>query len=122
MRRVGHAHYTREFAEILFREALLCRGRARTIRDRLVCRAREFGNPLWHLLPRKVAFWLAILEDLFASRLVLNRYNGLLQECFDKKEFLHVSIDATLRCAMRVKGQANDRSARSDRLPHIQTL
>ena len=39
----------------------------------------------------------------------------LLNKCLELEEFLHISIDATIRVARRVKGQADYRASFDER-------
>ena len=40
-------------------------------------------------------------------------------ECFRHEEFVHLSIDATIRVAMRIKGQANYREPKATRERYV---
>ena len=71
-RRVGYTFYTLAFAELVFRQALSSFGRVKTLRSRLVAKAVEDVNQLWHLLPTHGEQWLAILEDIWSSPFVKN--------------------------------------------------
>ncbi|CAK0885113.1 unnamed protein product [Prorocentrum cordatum] len=108
-RRVGNTYYTKEFAELVFRESILHEGRVRPMRARIVTRFKEAGSCVTHLLPGKVVQWLSLMEDVFSSPFVEELRTNLMGELVDNTEFEHVSLDATLRAAMRVKGQANYR-------------
>ncbi|CAK0905471.1 unnamed protein product [Prorocentrum cordatum] len=98
-----------EFAELVFRESILHEGRVRPMRARIVTRFKEAGSCVTHLLPGKVVQWLSLMEDVFSSPFVEELRTNLMGELVDNTEFEHVSLDATLRTAMRVKGQANYR-------------
>ena len=108
-------HYTRKFAEGVLREAILEHGRLRPLRLALLRRCLEAGNELSHLLPTFVSTWLSILEDIMQSPMVTARRASLMQQCIDHQEFTHVCLDATLRCCMRIKGQANYRKSKEVR-------
>ena len=110
-RRVGYLYYTRAFAEMFFREALLHAGRARPIRARFLTRSLEAGSQATHLFPINVRTWLDIMEDVFSAPFLLEFRQKQMQELIDHDEFVHIAIDATVRVAMRVKGQANYRES-----------
>ena len=100
----------REFAEILLRETVLQHGRTRPIRARLLTRFLEAGNEIAHVLPVNVRTWRALLAEVFDSEFCRSFSARLIQECIEHDEFKHVSMDATLRCAMRIRGQESYRA------------
>ncbi|CAK0792945.1 unnamed protein product, partial [Prorocentrum cordatum] len=114
-RRVGDTYYSHAFAEIIFKEFMLNHGRARPTRARIVARCAEAGSQLTHLLPQEVTKWLELLEDLLSAPFVRAARDQLMQQLLDHDEFVHVSIDATIRAAMRIKGQANYRDSAEKR-------
>jgi len=67
------------------------------------------------MLPVNVRTWVAIIADIMESPMVESEFKRLLQECFHHREFTHLSIDATLRCAMRIRGQAPYRASKAER-------
>ncbi|CAK0814298.1 unnamed protein product, partial [Prorocentrum cordatum] len=73
------------------------------------------GSQLTHLLPQKVPQWLELLEDLFSAPFVRAARDRRMQQLFDHDEFVHVSVDATIRAAARLKGQANYRDSAEKR-------
>ena len=64
------------------------------------------------MLPKNVRGWLELLEDVLACPAVANLEETLIQECIAHREFQCISMDCTLRIAMRVKGQANYREGK----------
>ena len=106
LRRVGNVYYTRAFANRFVTLALLEHGRMRPIRDRLVQDSLLAGNPLWHLLPAHPKTWAPLLEDMLSCPWIRGKEASLLSECGEHSEFTHLSMDCTLRIAMRIKGQA----------------
>ena len=111
IRSVGGSLYTVGFAQLVLRESLVLYGRAKPLRTRLLQRFLEAGNDLCHLLPTRVDTWLMLLEDVFSSFMITTLRSSLISECLQHNEFIHLSIDGTLRCAMRTKGQANYRAS-----------
>ncbi|CAK0818359.1 unnamed protein product [Prorocentrum cordatum] len=114
-RRVGYTCYTRGFADILLQESLRHHGRVRPAMLRTCARVVEQGSELSSMLPTDVAHWLKLMEDVFNSAHVGRRSAALMEECHRHEEFLHVSMDATIRILRRVKGQADYRSAQTVR-------
>ncbi|CAK0831613.1 unnamed protein product [Prorocentrum cordatum] len=114
-RRVGYTYYTRGFADILLQESLRHHGRVRPTMLRTCARVVEQGSELSSMLPTRVDHWLKLMEDAFNSAHVERRSTALMEECHRHEEFLHVSMDATIRILRRVKGQADYRSAQAVR-------
>eukprot|EP00959_Pyramimonas_sp_CCMP1952_P011386 239003-Pyramimonas_sp.AAC.1 len=98
-----------DFAELVFRKYILREGRARPMRARILARFKKAGCCITHLLPGDVVTWLSMMEDVFSSPFVGELRASLLSELIDDTEFETVPVDATLRAAARVKGQANYR-------------
>ena len=113
VRRVGNVYYTRGFANLFLEFALTEHGRLRPIRDRLVQVCVRGHNPLWHLFPRHPKTTAAVLEDIMASPYAQGTKERLITQCCEHSEFTHMSIDATVRIAMSLKGQANYRASRA---------
>ncbi|CAK0846382.1 unnamed protein product [Prorocentrum cordatum] len=114
-RRVGGTYYSHAFAEILFKEFMLNYGHVRPTRARIVVRCAEAGSQLTHLLPQKVPQWLELLEDLLIAPFVRAARDLHMQQLLDHDEFVHMSVDATIRAAMRIEVQANDRDSAEKR-------
>ena len=110
-RRVGYTYYTRGFADILLQESLRHHGRVRPAMLRTCARIVEKGSELSSMLPTHVDHWLKLMEDVFNSAHVERRSAELMEECHRHEEFLHISMDATIRILRNVKGQADYRSA-----------
>ena len=72
-------------------------------------------NALWHLTPKDVTTWLALLEDVFWSSYVCTYERNLVERCVEAEEFISSSIDGTLRCAMHIKGQSSYRASKEVR-------
>ena len=114
-RRVGYTYYDRDFALVYLREALSQHGRVKSVRTRLLSHFMHAGCPAVLLLPTSVPLLLELLEDIVISPLVSSIRTRLIQRCCEHDEFVHVSMDATLRVAMRVKGQSNYRDSATSR-------
>ena len=110
-----YTYYNERFAAALFREAVTHHGRYWNVRQAFVRRACEAQNSLWRLLPVRFSKWAELLEDLFTSPRVIQDVNNMLAACLARSEFLHLTVDATIRCARRVKGQADYRASKAKR-------
>jgi hypothetical protein len=108
-------YYTREFANALFNDALLLQGRMKKIRNIAVQRSVQSGNVLWHLFPTKVETWLVLAEDVFTSHRCSVLFERLEGALLHHDEYKHLTIDATLRLAMRLIGQASYRAGKEER-------
>ena len=115
-RAVGYLHYDREFAAVFFSEMVRCKGKAKTVATSLIHFFLGKGCPVVFLLPRKVTtIYLKLMEDLMRSPVVEAWKHKLLDQCLSHREFVHVAMDATVRMAMRLKGQANYRQPKAVR-------
>ena len=110
IRRCGYTYYTRGFAEAFLREMVLAHGRVKPTRARLLHAFITSGNELSFMLPKNVRTWLELLEDVMNSTCVRSIGIALVQECTAHEEWRFICMDATLRVAMRIKGQANYRA------------
>ena len=108
-RKCGYTFYTREWAQQFLREALLSHGRIKPVKARLLHNYLVAGNDFAFLLPVNVRTWLELLEDIMQSVSVRDMGARLLNDCFLREEFRFVGMDATMRVAMRQKGQATYR-------------
>jgi len=114
-RRVGNNYYTQGFAELLFREFLMADSKIKGMIPRLIMRAVEAGSELANLVSLKTRVWLPIIEDVFTSPVVKKLHADLRDEAVRHSELEAISIDATLRCCLRVVGQASYRSPAATR-------
>ena len=56
--------------------------------------------------------WCSLMEEIFDCEYFSELRTKMLSACIDHTEFSHVCIDATVRCAMCVKGQQNYRKSK----------
>ena len=98
VRRVRNLYYTKEFAEVLFRETLLQNAKISVIWNRLHVRAYEKGNELGRLHPAHTRFWLPLIEDIFHSKACADFQRRLLKQDHEHQEMNYISIDGTMRC------------------------
>ena len=108
-RRVGSTYYSREFATLVVQETIVNQGLVKPMIHRLAMIFTQKGSTLSSLLLTDVAGWLKVLEDIMYSPFVADLQRDLLSECFQHEEFIHLSMDATVRLMRRVKGQEDYR-------------
>ena len=109
-RRVRNLYYTHKFGEIIFKEILMSRSKVKAMLPRLLLRAAESESQLGNLYPTHVRHWWPLVEDIFMSPEVCRMQQGLMAELIDHDELECISIDATLRCCLRLVGQASYRA------------
>ena len=113
---VGYTWFDKDFATIFFSEMVRCNRKAKTLATNLIHLFLSRGCLVVFLLPRKATtVYLKIMEDIMNSPIVTSWHQKLLRECLDHKEFIHISMDATVRMAMRLKGQGNYRESKEVR-------
>jgi hypothetical protein len=105
LRRVGYTYYDKDFADKLVRCAISGHGQINVVRNRLVQEAAAGENYLWKLFPQRMDTWAALLEDVFRQPYLLKVYDELISTCVQKREFIHISIDGTMKILMNILGQ-----------------
>ena len=110
-RRVRNVYYDKTFAEMLYRELVLHHANVKSVWGRLHLRCIEAGNELSNLLPTHTQHWWPIVEDVFTSTAVRNLLASLQLTFEAASEYTCISIDATLKVAMCIKGQGNYRAS-----------
>ena len=110
-RRVRNIYYDRSFAEILYQELVLHHANVKSIWGRLHLRCVEAGNELGNLFPTHTRHWWPIVEDIFMSSAIQSLLTSIDLTLRTSPEYTCISIDATLKVAMSIKGQASYRSS-----------
>ena len=119
-RTVGYVWYDRDFARIFFGEMIRANGKAKAIATNLIHRFLSMGCEVVFLLPRKATtVYLKVMEDIMACPEVMAWKEKLLAQCLENREFVHLSMDATVRMAMRIKGQGNYRESKEQRAQYL---
>jgi hypothetical protein len=67
VRRLGVYHYTKAFAEVVLRSALLSGASIRETQSRAVSFVTSSGSELASLLPTWIVTWEKLLDDIFSS-------------------------------------------------------
>ena len=68
------------------------------------------GSRLRSLLPSNARGWLSLLEDVMNSPFVVRKQAELASSFLQRREYEHISMDATIRIMREIKGQADYRS------------
>ena len=115
MRRVGHVYITKDAVGAIVKELILHSGQVLPTRRRLLFSLRAAGNRLCGLLPGNCMWWACLLEDILTSPWWMGVRTKLLKECTEHGEFLHLSMDATIRVLRRVVGQVDYRASKLEK-------
>eukprot|EP00973_Karenia_brevis_P039533 5457008-Karenia_brevis.AAC.1 len=100
-RRATHAYYyDRNFANVLFREALLSSGSFHAVHDNIAKHVQAAGSEMASLLPGDDTVWLSLLADTFYSPATSNLLQRMLRDACDVGEWNSVSVDCTYRVCM----------------------
>ena len=75
----------------------------------------QSGNELATLLPSLGQHWLPMLEDITASPAYQARLTSMVKHLEADKEWLYLSMDATLKVCLKLKGQESYRAAAEKR-------
>lgn len=117
---VGHTWYDMDFANIFLPEMVRCKGQAKEMAASLMRLFLMKGCHVVFLLPRNATtVYLKIMEDIMSSPLILATQEKLMSECLEHCEWAHLSMDGTVRMAMRVKGQGNYREPKEVRESYV---
>ena len=108
-RQVGYTYYDVAFFKVFLDLALVHHGRMKAVRNALISTFVAAGSRVTHLLPVRSDFWMRLLEDVIRSPFVRTVLADMMRECVAHQEFRYIAMDGTIRCAMRLKGQASYR-------------
>ena len=98
---------------IIVKEVILHRGQMMPARRRLLFLFKEKGSRLCGLLPDINRWWACVLEDITRSQWWIGVRDELLKECVSHDEFVHTTMDATVRVLRRIVGQADYRASQA---------
>ena len=119
-RTVGYVWCDQDLAMIFVGEMIRANGKAKTIATNLIHYFLITGCQMVFLLPRKATtVYLKLREDSMASPVVTSWKEKLAAQCLEHREFAHLSMDATARMAMRIKGQGNYRETKKQRAQYL---
>ncbi len=105
-RRVGNIYYTRRFAEAVYKEMILSNAKVKSMIPRILLQTAEAGSSLGNLFSASGRDWWPLVEGVFTAPPVVELYKGLLREATRNDVMESISVDATLRCCLRIVGQA----------------
>ena len=77
--------------------------------------AHVHRNKLSSLLPVHVRYWLPLLEDIAFSDAFSRKMQSMMAQLELDQEWFYVSLDATLKTCMKLKGQESYRAEKSKR-------
>ena len=77
--------------------------------------AHQAGNKLSTLLPADVKHWLPMLEDITISPSFTTRMSVMTAHLEAEHEWTYISLDATLKICLKLKGQTSYRASASAR-------
>ena len=112
---VGYTYYTRAFANTLISNSMYVNGRLKPLRDLFIRACREHDGELWSLIPRNINVWFKLCEDIFFSPMMRALERSFLKECYENEEFMYLAVDATVRVAFNIKGQASYRAPKDEK-------
>ncbi|OLP79865.1 hypothetical protein AK812_SmicGene39798 [Symbiodinium microadriaticum] len=116
LRRVGNVYYDRSFANDFMCKAVASRASFRQIAAYFTSSTARHQGALCSMLPEAShSFWCNVLEDLTQSPQIKVKLQDLLQECEAHTEFEYLSIDGTVKCMMKIIGQAHFNSSQDCR-------
>ena len=139
VRRVRNRYYTKAFGDLILKEAVHCYAQARScntgVHDNIKCRlssptnvmqvrtmetrlhiaAIAAGSTVSTLNPTGARHWLPILEDVAYSPAMEQKINDMNAYLEDGDEWHYVSIDATMKVCLKLKGQAPHRMSKDVR-------
>ena len=119
-RTVGYVWCDRDFARIFFGEMSRANGKAKAIATNLIHQCLSTGCQVVFIIPRKATtVYLKLMEDIMDSPVVTAWKEKLVVQCLEHREFAHLSMDATARMAMRIKGQGNYREPKKQRSQYL---
>ena len=77
--------------------------------------AMKCGNKLATLLPPDVRHWLPMLEDITMSPAFKEKTSVMSKHLEANKEWVYLSMDATLKVCLKLRGQASYRASAQER-------
>ena len=117
-RRVGNMYITHDFAEAVFRHAMLCAGSLRGLAAAMTFDVVRAGSDMASLLPQRRNAWAALMEDVFVGPAPEKMIATLVDQCADKEEFVCLSLDCTVKIMQKIKGQSHFMEKREVRQSH----
>ena len=99
------------FYMLVFSEAVLSKAKIKGVVARVQARHAQQGSALVSLLPTESGWWQTVLEDIMASKSIAEIKQGLRLQCLQHNRYKYCSADATVKCCMSLRGQANYRAS-----------
>ena len=105
VRRVGNTYYTLGFANMLFREVMMCKGRLKEALQRLRLQLGLAGCKVVNALPSNADLTWHLIQDVISTEPIQAMRTQMLAQLEENNEFETVNIDCTVKIAMSVIGQ-----------------
>ena len=100
VRRVSNLFYTKGFANLLFREMMMTKGRLEEALTRMQLEFSLQGCEIGSLMPNHSRVTWRLVQDLISAKPILSMRTELLSQLEENGEFETLSIDGTVKIAM----------------------
>ena len=106
VRRVGNLYYTMGFANLLYREIMMSKGRLQEALNRVHLQIGLSGCETANLLPGHGKVMWRVVQDVMLSEPILETRSSLLEQMQEADEFQTLGIDGTVKVSLAIMGQA----------------
>ena len=114
VRRVRNLFYSRCFANLLFRELVMSKGRLAEALTRVHLHACSKGSEVSNLYPQHGMTMWCIAHDIFSLAPVCELFEDFYSQLLAINEFETLSLDGTVKMCLAIMGQAGSASIRKD--------
>ena len=114
VRRVGNLYYTRCFANVLWREMCMAKGRLQEALTRVQLHVGTLGCELGNLLPLHSKVMWKVAQDIFDLAPVRDLFSGFFAQLTEHEEFETLSIDGTVKVCLGIMGQSGASAVRKN--------
>ena len=105
VRRVANLYYTRDFANLLFREMMMSKGRLQEALTRVQLHFGLVGSELGNMLPGHSKIMWKIVQDVFRCDPIRTMRSAFFEQVQEADEFETLSMDGTIKVALSIMGQ-----------------
>ena len=114
VRRVGNLYYTRCFANVLWREMCMAKGRLQEALTRVQLHVGTLGCELGNLLPQHSKVMWKVAQDIFGLAPVRDLFSDFFAQLTAHEEFETLSIDGTVKICLGIMGQSGAAAVRKN--------
>ena len=114
VRRVGNLFYSRCFANLLFREFVMAKGRLAEALTRVHIHACSNGSEISNLFPQHGKGMWSIAQDILLLKPVCELFEYFYSKLLAHNEFETLTMDGTVKVCLAIMGQASGASIRKD--------